>query len=80
MRIKIIKKNAVITIPIKKLKELLNEPTEPITEQPVEPTPEPTEQPIEQPIDAVEPTTGEAVPQDTVLPPQEAEGDTAVQQ
>lgn len=78
--IKLVKKNLVITLPIKKLKELLkeNESNEPIQ--------------IEQPVESVDPTTGditgcpeccaepipEVIPEDRVVSTSETEGDNPV--
>lgn len=77
--IKLVKKNLVITLPIKKLKELLkeNESNEPIQ--------------IEQPVESVEQTTGditggeccaepipEVIPEDRVVSTSETEGDNPV--
>ena len=77
--IKIVKNSLVITIPVKKVMSLLEEQI----------NGEPTEQLIEQPVEPVDTTTGditggepttEVVPEGSVLPTPEAEGNTPVQQ
>lgn len=79
MRVKIVKNNLVITIPTKKLKQLLEPKIE--TNGTTQPT---IEQPVEQPVEQVDTTTGEQVPEtlstDTLVSTPETTGDTQVQQ